>query len=1034
MGRRAADLTTPVPVLGVPALVGVRGWKTAGEDKSGGVLLQAWGIQCSVGVQTSPGISRPPTQLPDTLSDNVIQTSNSDISKETEEILLLTRSDNEKRAILKQKTGESKIKKEVTFKALGGDASQDVACHQKNSSGTYCYARAIKTNQLSAGTVTSGRPKLKSAARYTNGSVVDSEAIGGISVVNDESEAVKRVTSHGRGLHDHYADQSGKMLPQKICSHCGGRQPMTAKADIRGESSPTPDTYFREKHSKPALTSHSSTIHFQATCIDNDIKTNQLSQSISDTEKRSQITVNPQLLYLNEEPRHRKKPHPACPVHSRGSLATLSQTRFSSDATSIQPATILQAKTITITKATIENRQDDSSVNCFARPPEDNKILLHTGPTLTPQMTTVAKPNKPDSHTNPEEYVPQNICVSVHATSGSTPSPPPYLYSVAMDLGKTSSANISKTVTVFTSGVNSTDSKVIHVESLHSLNKAQTSKVTTTSSQAATKDHLLSPSINVSEAIHKSELQANPLKKEGTPTCSVPTSPGKMSLVDAVVSSPTCPAFSNPKTTTTYSLLSTAVPQRTLNHEINARQIMHTRIHSSNSETLVNVSTSSLCAVSPSTSPDSRNEYPASAALSSTVNGTQHKNSSCGNIAFDLKTFVSTTCSQSPRLREMKNHACASSSLPSTETTNMFSCNESLDRSKAHHTQAADIRSQDANEPGVLGVIPNQESYSRKPQNMSEDQSIGNDASSHNSKTTPDPNEELESDKNKFNGNLIIELDVHESKRCGISNLSQVTSPQNYISLIESSSSCLQGCLNTEQQRLGNHQGYRDTNHEGRCATSPPVKAAQCTESNSQLFAFGAAARHTHLLPNSNTDRKAHPNYSSPSVTTKANLEPIVSHTSRQVKAITTSSACQKAQSDKTSPTQSHKSPAHSVTARAPKYEGDLCEHTGPDHTPILASPTTHPASSSHLQASAISRPNSKSSLHKSFSEDTSLAHSHPADADLLLPPSPQCSKSAALQERLETVEASLAANKDRITTLLNIIRDLETCRTPISR
>nr|XP_019966172.1 PREDICTED: protein FAM196B-like [Paralichthys olivaceus] len=64
---------------------------------------------------------------------------------------------------------------------------------------------------------------------------------------------------------------------------------------------------------------------------------------------------------------------------------------------------------------------------------------------------------------------------------------------------------------------------------------------------------------------------------------------------------------------------------------------------------------------------------------------------------------------------------------------------------------------------------------------------------------------------------------------------------------------------------------------------------------------------------------------------------------------------------------------------------------------------------------------------------DSSLAHSHPADAAMLLPPSSQCCKSAALQQKLETVEASLAANKDRITTLLNIIHDLETCHTPTS-
>ncbi|XP_036845245.1 INSYN2B protein-like [Oncorhynchus mykiss] len=58
--------------------------------------------------------------------------------------------------------------------------------------------------------------------------------------------------------------------------------------------------------------------------------------------------------------------------------------------------------------------------------------------------------------------------------------------------------------------------------------------------------------------------------------------------------------------------------------------------------------------------------------------------------------------------------------------------------------------------------------------------------------------------------------------------------------------------------------------------------------------------------------------------------------------------------------------------------------------------------------------------------DDSRLAHSHPADAALLLPPSPQCSRPAPLQRRLQFVEANLAANQDRITTLLNIIQDLE--------
>ncbi|CAB1451792.1 unnamed protein product [Pleuronectes platessa] len=310
MGRRAADLTTPVPVLGVPALVGVRGLKTTGGDRTGGALLQAWGLHSSIGVQTSPGKSRPPTQhsvlLTDTLStpsDRITQTSNRCITSETEykEILLLAKSYKEKRAILKQKCGESKTKKEVTFKALGGEASKDVACSQRNSTGTYCYARAIKTNPHFAGNATSVRPK------YTNGSVVDSEAIGGISVDSGDAEPVTGATSHGRDqnrVQSQNAEQSGRMglfsaahhfgMPRKICILCGGRQTVTAAAATLGEKSPAAD----DCPLKSALTTLSTTALFQMphTEGDMDFKATQHQTPDNSTDR-----VHPQILYLNEK-------------------------------------------------------------------------------------------------------------------------------------------------------------------------------------------------------------------------------------------------------------------------------------------------------------------------------------------------------------------------------------------------------------------------------------------------------------------------------------------------------------------------------------------------------------------------------------------------------------------------------------------------------------------------------------------------------------------------------------------------------------
>ncbi|XP_022057368.2 mucin-12-like [Acanthochromis polyacanthus] len=1092
MGRRAADLTTPVPVLGVPALVGVRGWKTTGGDRAEGNLLQTWGLHCSVGVQTSPGISRPPTQQTDTLSDSTAQTSNIYIAKENEykEILLLTKSDKEKKAILKQKSGESKTKKEVTFKALGGEVSKDVACCQRNSAGTYCYARAIKTNPHIAGTVSNGRPK--SAARYTNGSVVDSDAIGGISVVDDEAEPVKSATSRGRDhirLQGHYADQSGKPLsaarpfgmPQKICNYCGGRQSVTAGAAIPGEKCTNLDACLREKQLKSALASLSATT--QMPIIEKNLNlSQQISESITNSEKRTQVTVNPQIFYLKEELRYRNTPHPACPVHSRGNPATLLHTH---DA-------ILHAKTITVTRATIETRQDESGVNSLTKPLHDSKIPQTTSLTFTPQMATATKSNNPHSHTYPKtlkttqcnstqsQYnVPQNVCVSVHATPKNTLSPPSYLYTIAGGSGNTSSTNAHKATAFSNSAVTSTENIAAKVdiqhETLHSQQTAQVNIKTnaTNSPQMTPKCPTLSPPANAFNSVKKSESAAHlmpesppltssdALKPHENPSLNTDsTPPGKKSFTDSGVSSAGFSAFANPPhKITARPLNSTVVQQSTLNHKAKSDQITNTKYlsvaaqiqlllqpNSSNSEPTLHLSMSSLHTTSSACKPlDSRAQLSTSTTPSSTLtsNGTLYKNTALRKTTFNLKKSASAADSLLSAQTEKQQKISVSSTtlLQSADTTRVLSCNEAPDRSRPHHTQAANIRTPNNNESGVCGVVPNQRNNSRtpqltlsQPQNVLENHSRCSDVSSRDPNSTVTQNEELHCDKSKLNGNLIDELVVHESKGHKNSNLSQVNNLQNYISLIKSSSSCLQGCINTEQQSLAHYQGCTETEHEGQCATCPPVKTAQQTDSNTEQFALGASARHANVKPKYNADKQAHPNYSTSSVTAQKNCELGTSNT--HVQPLTKSSVHRKSDFDISSQPRARTS---SSSAPAPfSSEGELCAHTGPECNSILPSSTMRLASHPRPQpgeAEAIVRPDSKFSPAppQPGPEDTGLAHSHPADAALLLPPSPQCSKSAALQQRLETVEASLAANKDRITTLLNIIHDLESCHTPTS-
>ncbi|XP_034746430.1 mucin-17-like [Etheostoma cragini] len=1091
MGRRAADLTTPVPVLGVPALFGVRGWRTTGGDRTGGVLLQTWGPQCSVGVQTSPGISRPSAQhsgqLTDTLStaSNIItQTSNSCITKETEykDVSPLTKSDKEKRATLKQKGGESKTKKEVTFKALGGEASKNVACSQRNSCETYCYARAIKTNPHFAGKITNVRPKLKSAARYTNGSVVDSEAIGGISVHNDEAEPVEnankpRVRDQTR-LQGHYAERCGHTLllsaarpfgmPQKICSHCGGRQSVTTRLGTLGEKSSTADACLGEKPFKSALTALSTTTHFQMPLIDKNLKQghHEFSESITNTDKRT--NNNPQLFYFNKELKYGKTPHPACPVHSRSNLVTLSQSQAAIDATSPQPTTIIHAKTITVTKATIETRQEDASFKSFAKPSQDSKIPRPTSLMLTPQMATATKPNNPHPQSYPKHFkisqhnssqhnVPQNVCGGINATPEHALSSPSHTFIA------------STCPTTLNTAPMSTESILAKVANArHETHKAQGNIGINTiyRPQMIPKSPISLLTANALDPIHKVETTAQPTSAGPPHTSRDPghtpqktasftvdsKSPDKASSIDTVMDSA---GFPTPHPTTPHRLISAVVQQSTLNHTSNSDQSTRTSTEhksvtphidqtqrNSNSEPPLGVSTAS-----PNPSPsaakplDSKARLPSSATPSSksTYSSTLYKNKALRYSSINQKNYPPTASTSLSTLTENQSHVCASTSLQSADTTQHIKHNKVPQVNQSDHRQETHSRTQTSNESGVSNVF-NQENSTTpvslsEPLNVSKHHNRGSDASPHYPQPTTIPNTESHTDKNKFSGNLINELAVHESNDHENSNLSQVTNLQNYISLIKSSSSRPQGCINKEQQRRAHYQGYTETQHEGHCATYPSVKTPQETDSKTEQFALGVSVRHANIKLKSNADKHTLPNSSTPSAKAQTNCESTISSLENTAAhPVIKFSVHQNSDSDTSSLPQAHTSPELSFTSVAPfNSKGLPCTHTGPECNSILPSSTMHLASLARLQscvAEAIVKLDSKSSPAPppSGPEDTSLAHSHPAAAALLLPPSPQCCKSAALQQRLESVEASLAANKDRITTLLNIIRDLEMC------
>lgn len=281
MGRRAADPTTPVPVLGVPALVGVRGWRTAapgGERPVGGggagpVAQLTWS-QCSIGVQTSPAIRLLKAQLepPAPLDAHAVQSKcraprltngsapNDEMTEEEYKQGVLKTN---KGALLKYKGNEVKSKKGVTFEGLLNDSVEsesDRAPHRE----VQCYATAIRTNpHLPGGTVT-GRALGKREQRYTNGSVVDSELIGGICSDGEADCSLEKQPSRAHsGRRRTPPGPPPSRAPPRICRQCGGRQAPSPRVDlnpVKDLASPTLQSPTEREMWSPPITTSSQSI------------------------------------------------------------------------------------------------------------------------------------------------------------------------------------------------------------------------------------------------------------------------------------------------------------------------------------------------------------------------------------------------------------------------------------------------------------------------------------------------------------------------------------------------------------------------------------------------------------------------------------------------------------------------------------------------------------------------------------------------------------------------------------------------------
>lgn len=158
-----ADPTNPVPALGVP-LAGGR-----------------WGPLCSIGVQTSPGLRTVPS-----LKRQRSQPKGSPRPP----AMSADKASAAETSVIRSDSNSLPHSKETSQNEINSLAQDDMGS-QGSGSGVYCQIKSVRASKDS---------KDKRASRYTNGSVVASDAVGGVCTEASESTEPSRDRRRGESL------------------------------------------------------------------------------------------------------------------------------------------------------------------------------------------------------------------------------------------------------------------------------------------------------------------------------------------------------------------------------------------------------------------------------------------------------------------------------------------------------------------------------------------------------------------------------------------------------------------------------------------------------------------------------------------------------------------------------------------------------------------------------------------------------------------------------------------------------------------
>ncbi|XP_035612714.1 uncharacterized protein LOC118371401 [Oncorhynchus keta] len=992
------------------------------------------------------------------LERSITPTCNGYIPKEAKEEEGIRQTKSVRGVLSKQRSLDSKTKKGVTFEEISSELTENVVFN-KWKSGTYCSARAIKTNPHLLGGVGNSKIKERRDLRYTNGSVVDSEAIGGICIDgSDEAEPVSIMSSRGRDqskpkehsvAHSYCGNAKRPPAPpplwmlQEMCRHCGGRQTVVpgagdedASLEVKSPSSAcpegttamkTPISLIDRNHLLPSHTEKER----NSTCstprlADRDLIQRQQTQTESQSthprckppiynnkDRKPNLPAIPAPAWKTKDLKQTNgyTSHYTYPLHTsiRDPVETLVTPSHTHSDKPTRQRTILHTKSITVTKATIEPGRADA--NTLETPSHWSKIPRPKILQMYPQIAIATRANTPradrkhpktPTHPNTQPNPSNTSCT--HPYRPNTPYrtfPPNHVNPSHVIRAPKPENTIPRSNTATTLHI-SAPPYPANTHATKPPNSANSHTVTppTPESTLTTTTKLLN---SATKTIHRTTLPslantlhiATTLKPANTPckaTLSYPYNPSHTTTPTSYynpshTNTPTSyynpshtntpTSYYNPSHTTTptsyYNPSHTNTPTKPLFHTLNLSNTSHTP-----------------------RSPDSANASPITPP----------------NVDSASHTTISSLCSNA--LYTAAQHQSSSTSLPICRPLIM---------TQIHNNKPPD---------------PSNRSSTNKQNNSTFinthiEQTAALHTSSHN-RFVVDPIMHANvyakvlslSNKSRHCAPVIVSQ-THQERHSETFNASQVTNLPKHITEIN---------INKEWEQQGNIV----TQHQGDLFTN--LKPGSECQIHSHKEHIPSSVLHTHANTTFrfSLDRQISTNYAPTSSTPQTQTDPkpfIASqtNTTAHVKPITETPNHINKDFRSTPTPHKHTSPTHRLIPQARPYTiTELLTHKAinPKYNPLLP-----PSRMAHLESYTLAHSNQthqmihpvfllSSTIPQPSRDDPRLAHSHPADSDLLLPPSPQCSRPAPFHRRLQCVEASLAANQDRITTLLNIIQDLE--------